>query len=286
VPSVRGHLAASPLGGCAALYLLYVDESGRPRGAGSTHLIVAGVALHENDCYPFAESLRRLQRKKVGAAYGDLELHATDVWSARARWTQVDESARHGLARAVFRHLAGWRSPAGRAPRYFGAVVHKPSFPVNAVERAHLELFARFDGYLTRLHRQGNSHRALVIADESSYESLLQTAMPKWKRGERLGPLHSFVEVPLYVDSTASRLVQAADFVAWGIFQYYENGHTEHIQRLNRRFDASAGVQHGLVHLKRGYQTCPCVPCDSRRMQRVMSTVPPVPGRAYPATRV
>lgn len=260
-----------------------MDESGRPRGTSTTHLVVAGLALHEDDCYPLARSLRAVQTKWVGAANADLELHATDVWGARAAWSQVDERARHGLVRAVFRHLASWRSPRGRAPRYFGVVVHKPSFPVRALERAHEELFARFDEYLTRLHRRGQSHRAIVIADTSSYESLLQTLMPRWKRGERLGPLHSFVEVPLYVESNVSRLVQAADFVAWGIWQYYENGHREHIQRISHRFDAAGGIQHGLVHLKRGYGTCPCVPCDSRRMRRVLSTVPAVPGRGYPA---
>jgi hypothetical protein len=205
-----------------SMYLLYVDESGRARGTTTTHLVVAGLAVHEDDAYPLAQSLRAVQRRRVGGANADLELHATDVWSARGAWTQVGEKARHGLVRAVFRHLATWRSSRGRAPRYFGVVVHKPSFPASALERAHEELFSRFDEYLTRLHRQGQSHRAIVIADTSGYESLLQTLAPRWKRGERLGPLHSFVEVPLYVDSSVSRLVQAADFVAWGVWQYYE----------------------------------------------------------------
>lgn len=187
--------------------------------------------------------------------------------------------------RAVFRHLANWRSPAGREPRYFGVVVHKPSFPARAVERAHEEIFARFDEYLGRLHRQGDSHRSLVVADDSSYESLLQTLVPKWKRGERLGPLHSFVEVPLYVDSQASRLVQAADFVAWAIFQYYENGHAEHLQLINHRFDVDGGIQHGLVHLKRGYRSCPCVTCDSRRTHQVSATLASLPSRGYPVRR-
>ncbi len=75
----------------------------------------------------------------------------------------------------MFDHLGTWRSPEGRAPRYFGVALHKPSFPdVDIVERAHEELFRRFDTFITRLHHDGRSHRALVIADESSYEGMLQ----------------------------------------------------------------------------------------------------------------
>jgi Protein of unknown function (DUF3800) len=264
------------------VYLLYVDESGRPKGTSTTHLVVAGLGIHEDDCFPLAKSLRNVQTRWVGASNAHLELHATDVWGGRREWSQIQVADRRRLIKAVFRHLANWQSPSGREPRYFGVVVHKPSFPVSAVERAHEEIFARFDDYISRLHRQGDSHRALAIADDSSYESILQTLARKWKSGARLGPLHSFVEVPLYVDSSASRLVQAADFVAWAIFQYYENGHPEHLQRINRRLDAHGGVQHGLVHLKRGYRSCPCIACDSRRTKKVADTLPGVPGRGYP----
>ena len=149
------------------MYLLYIDESGRPSGTSTTHLVVAGLAIHEDDTLPFARSIRAVQRRWVGPAKADLELHATDIWRGRHAWAPVPEENRYGLVRAMFRHLATWRSTAGREPRYFGAVVHKPSFPATAVERAHEELFARFDGYLRRLPvppltpSPASSHKAL-----------------------------------------------------------------------------------------------------------------------------
>jgi len=91
------------------------------------------------------------------------------------------------------------------------------------------------------------------------------------------GRLGSLAEVPLYADSKASRSIQAADFVAWAIWQYYENGHADHLQKLNRRLDASSGVQHGLAHMIYGYRTCDCVPCHSRRhgvVPRILSPHP------------
>jgi hypothetical protein len=256
------------------VYLLYVDESGRAFGSKTRHFVVAGVAVHEEDAYPLAKSLRPLQRRHVGVANADLELHATELWGGRDVWAHVPIPQRRGLLRAVFGHLGRWVAPSGREPRYFGAVVRKESFPGQALERGHAELFGRFDDFVNRLHSRGDSHRSLVVADNSSYEHVLQTLMPRWKAGDRVRPLHSLIEVPLYVDSTASRLVQVADFVAWAMFQYYENGHGEHLQRLHGRIDAASGIQHGLVHLRRAYQSCACVPCSSRRLHVISSKLP------------
>lgn len=142
------------------------------------------------------------------------------------------------------------------------------------MERALEEIFMRFDEFLTRLHHGGESHRALVVADESSYERLVQSLVPRWKvSGTRGGRLHSFAEVPLYVDSQASRLVQVADFVAWATWHYYEHGHTEFFQRVHKRFDAAEGVQHGMTHLNRRHRYCSCQACASRRVLTIADRV-------------
>lgn len=142
----------------------------------------------------------------------------------------------------------------------------------------------RFDTYLSRQHRAGDSHRSLVIADESAYEELVQRLLPRWKTGVgTLKKLHSLVEVPLFVDSRASRLVQAVDCVAWAIWNYYERGHALYAQRLHPLFDRNEGVQHGLAHMVRGYQACLCAACASRRDHVVPTTLPAWAGVVRPA---
>lgn len=259
------------------MYLLYIDESGISTGTkgSSKYFVLAGIALHEEDCYPFSRKLAQVQENVGGVASSNLELHASRIWAGRNEWSKTDQATRHRLMDAVFSHLATWRSPSGRAPHYFAVAIHKPSFRGRSVlELAHEEVLKRFDTFISRLHKAGDSHRSLVIADNSSYEALVQRLAPTWKRGSRIGPLHSLVEVPLYVDSKASYLVQAADFVAWATWNYYEHGHTKFVQQLNSRFDADAGIQHGVAHLIAGYGTCGCVPCTSRRFQRVSRTIP------------
>lgn len=259
------------------MYLLYLDESGVPVGQRDDYFVIAGIALHEEDCYPFARSVEQLAMSQLPAGEAHLELHASEMWSGRKSWSHIPVTTRRTLVAAVFDHLKVWRSSDGRVPRYFAVAVHKPSFAGrDLVEVAHEELFLRFNGFMGRLHSSGSSHRSVIVADESQYESLIQRLVPKWKvSGTRAGRLHSLAEVPLFIDSRASRVIQAADFIAWAVWQYYQNGHLDHLQKINRRFDADSGVQHGLAHMVRGYRICGCVACRSRREQVVRTTLAP-----------
>jgi len=201
------------------------------------------------------------------------------MWSGRNEWAPIPVQARRGLVRAVFRHVARWKSPSGHPAPLFAVSVHKRSKPGrDPTQLALEEVFMRFDEFLTRLHSVGESHRSLVIADDSSYEKLVQSWVPKWKAGgTRGGKLHSFAEVPLYVDSKASRLVQVADFVAWATWHYYEHGHTEFFQKIHPMFDSNGGIQHGLAHLNRKHSSCLCQACSSRRAFAIRDMVTPHP---------
>lgn len=257
------------------MYLFYLDESGLPKGRSTEYFVVAGLALHEDDCWPFARSLDNLQRRLLGAPDDTLELHASRIWTGRSEWSHVSRTARHNLIDKTFQHLKTWTAPSGRSPRYFAVAVHKHSFPgQSSLELAHEQLLARMDAFLTREHLAGNSHRSLVIADKSGYEQLMQGLVASWKvGGGSLGRLHGLIEVPLYVDSKASRLIQAVDFVAWAVYSYYENLHVEWIQKLHERFDSDSGVQHGLTHLVRKHRMCACAPCVSRARNSVPAVV-------------
>jgi hypothetical protein len=265
------------------MYLLYVDESGRPTGRGDDHFVLAGVAVHEMDCYPFGQGLGAVQRRMLPPEHPDLEIHASRIISGRNEWSHVDEATRPALLDGVFDYISTWRSASGRGVLLFATVVHKRSFRGRSViEVAYDQLLARFDSFLTRQHLQGDSHRSLVVADESSYEQFLQQSMPKWKAGVGTKKLHSLVEVPLFVDSRASRLIQAADCVAWATWNYYERGHSSYADRLHGLLDADDGVQHGLAHMVRDYQNCLCAACVSRVSHVIPASLAPWHGVQRP----
>src|SRR5579884_3947849 len=55
-------------------------------------------------------------------------------------------------------------------------------------------------------------------------------------------------EVPLFVNSKATRMIQFADLVAFAIRNYYERGIARYMDLIKHRFDSEGGVVHGLVH--------------------------------------
>ncbi|MCW5730570.1 MAG: DUF3800 domain-containing protein [Alphaproteobacteria bacterium] len=48
--------------------------------------------------------------------------------------------------------------------------------------------------------------------------------VPSGRSGHRWGKLYKIGEVPLFVSSRATRMIQIADMIAYALRRYYENG--------------------------------------------------------------
>lgn len=132
--------------------------------------------------------------------------------------------------------------------RLFASVVKKAKVsPVDPVEFAFEQLASRFDQYLTRLHKSGDTQRGVILFDESTYETTLQSLATDFRTiGHKWGVLRNLSEVPLFLDSRASRLIQLADIIAYAIFRYFESGDNRFYSIIEHRFDSEGGVTHGL----------------------------------------
>jgi hypothetical protein len=84
----------------------------------------------------------------------------------------------------------------------------------------------------------------------------------------RIGVLTHLTDVPFFADSRASRLLQAADLIAWALWRYYGLASPDGrwISSLWPHFDSADGTMHGLVHVTRSFRLgrCECPPCKSR----------------------
>lgn len=92
--------------------------------------------------------------------------------------------------------------------RVFASVIKKVSVsPQDPVEFAFEQLASRFDYYLKRLHKNGDTHRGLIVFDKSTYETTLQTLATDFRTvGHTWDVIRNLAEVPLFLDSKASRL--------------------------------------------------------------------------------
>ncbi|MBS0417309.1 MAG: DUF3800 domain-containing protein [Proteobacteria bacterium] len=64
--------------------------------------------------------------------------------------------------------------------------------------------------------------------------------------GHRWGTTKNYAEVPVFLDSRASRLIQLADLVAFALFRRYEQGDGIFFDSIRDCFDNEGGVVHGL----------------------------------------
>lgn len=132
--------------------------------------------------------------------------------------------------------------------RLFASVIRKESVsPQDPILLAFEQLASRFDYYLQRLHRNGDTQRGLIIFDKSTYETTIQSLATDFRTiGHSWGVIRNFAEVPLFLDSKASRLIQLADIIAYATYRYYESDDQRFYPLIQQRFDAEGGVVHGL----------------------------------------
>lgn len=243
------------------MHLLYLDDSGSVGSAQDRHFILAGLAVPEKAPYWISRSLDELAAKLWPDDPDGLEFRGGDIFAGRRRWRGIDKAERFAAYEAALKALA-----TRREARLFGAVVDKAAIsPEDPVEYAFEQLCNRFDLYLGRMHRRGDTQRGIIILDESTKETALQGLAREFSgRGHRWGRLRNIAEVPLFVDSRATRLIQMADMVAYALRQYYEKGQDAYFSLISGSFDLVGDVCHGLTHYVDKAGSCSCFCCSRK----------------------
>jgi hypothetical protein len=244
------------------LHLLYLDDSGSVKNAEDRHIILAGVAVFERVPFWFSKKLDELAEEIAPEAPQALEFKGSDILTGRKQWRDVHKERRAD----IYERALGIMAASGET-RMFGAVIHKAAIsPQDPMEFAFEQICNRFDRFLGRLHRSSNTQRGLLVLDESSYETSLQGLAIGFRSiGHRWGQLRNLAEVPLFVNSKATRMIQLADLIAHALRQYYERGNPRFFDLISGKFDAEGGVSHGLVHYTPRDSGCNCFCCRQRR---------------------
>ena len=187
----------------------------------------------------------------------------TKFFSGRKHWRGVQKNVR---VRTYEQTLDVLEKFDFKQARLFGAAIHKaaPSMR-NPMEYAFEQLCSRFDQFLGRLNRSGDPQQGLIILDDSAYETPLQNLTTNFRNeGHSWGRLRNIAEVPLFVDSKATRLIQFADLVAYALRRYYERNDPRYFNLICHRFDTDGEKVHGLMHHVPPNHSCDCPSCLRR----------------------
>ena len=228
------------------MHLLYVDESGSVADVNQTHFILAGVSIFERQTHWIEQQLNEIAKRFDPINPHSLELHGSPMRSGRGGWRHVPKVDREQAIKDILKLAIADQSIHN--VRLFGAVVNKSKLTgTDPVFQSFEQITSRFDMFLQRCHLNGNTQRGLMLCDESSTEHRIQTLAREFKyNGHSYGRTRNYSEVPVFLNSMASRLIQLADLVAYAMFRHYESGDSQYFDIFKHRFDSEGGVTHGL----------------------------------------
>lgn len=249
------------------MHILYLDGSGTVRNPNEQYFVLAGVALFERRIFhvikaadEFVTALQDKHPPLQDQSSHEVELHASIMANGkRSPWKGIPRKARLDIIESSLALFDGAKA--------FAVAVDKQEIsPNDPVEYAFEQILSRFDLFLNRIWKErGEAQRGLVVMDKSRYETSLQQLARQFRDdGTRWGNLRNLAEVPLFVDSAASRAIQLADLLAWSVWRRYEARDTRYFDKLAHRFDEQGGIVHGLVHYKAQSESCMCPACLSR----------------------
>ena len=250
------------------MYILYVDDSGSVANANEQFFVLGGIAVYERALFHLMQEADQCVNAFGLGPVEDIELHATDIYGGRNHpWNKVKTKApREEMINSALDLITNQRRTAVRV---FSIVVDKRGVsPRDPIELAFEEICNRFNLFLQRdSDRTGHKNRGLIVMDETKHEKPLQSMARHFRiDGARWGKFGNLAEVPLFVDSKATRLIQLADLIAWSTFRKYEFKDGRFFDRFLNAFDSDGGVIHGLYHARGSDRSerCHCPACLTR----------------------
>jgi len=231
------------------VYLLYVDESGAATDPTQKHFVLAGVAVFERQSHWVEQELNDIASRFNQHDPYSIELHGSPMRSGKGQWNRIKRDERFRAIADALKNGVLLQHKRMSGMRLFGAVINKSSISgEDPVVHAFENITIRFDQFLKRLHNKNrNTQRGIMLFDKSTTEQRIQTLAREFKyTGHKWGKTNNYAEVPVFLDSKASRLIQLADLVAYALFRFYEHGDAMFYDIIKDCFDFEGGVKHGL----------------------------------------
>jgi len=230
------------------MHLLYLDESGNAHDPNLQFFVLAGVAVFERSAHWLDSRITPVAARFNPHDPSAVEFHGSPMHGAKDGWAGVAPADR---VQAVVDVLSLVSTPHLKL-RVFAAVIERSLVPHSQILERAFELVAQqFDQYLADMWaRRGDAQRGLIICDKTHYEQKLQALSLLFKhQGHALGRLRNFAEVPLFLDSKASRLIQMADLVAYWIFRYFQSKDDRGFRLIQPNIQQRYGQPVGLAKL-------------------------------------
>jgi hypothetical protein len=246
------------------VFLLYLDESGNEDNPDDRHFVIAGAALHERQPHWLTQRIDAIQQRH----FPDIEpvqFHAAKIRANKGFWRSLDESLRVQLLPEIADAIS--QCPPQHL-HLFGAVVEKTKdvYGEEAVRVAVEVILKRFDTFLIRQHKSGQTERGLLVFAEGRFDRRVKILVSDFRAlGTKYGAIRNLADNPFFASMKESRVLQAADYIAHALFLFYERRDNSLIKPILNRFARETGgrllgISH---HHPRDKRSCDCPACMS-----------------------
>jgi Protein of unknown function (DUF3800) len=228
------------------MHLLYLDHAGATEDTSQNHFVLAGISVFERQTFWLSTELDKIAARFNPSDPESVELHGSPMHGGRSEWRRFPVVDRISAIRDVL-SIVPKSHPSNIL---FGVGIKKPrDNPEIAVEKAFEQICILFDKYLWRMHLRGDTQRGVIVFDKATYETDIQALATHFRSiGHSWGVVRNLSEVPLFLDSKASRLVQLADLVSFALYRLYERNDYRFFNIIANRFDVLANQPRSLTY--------------------------------------
>ena len=216
------------------MYFMYVDESGDSGliGSPTRYFTLSGLVIHELRWNEYLEKLIDF-RKRMRNSFGLLmreEIHSAHLINKPGELVRIKRNDRLTIIRAFINEITTLQDIS-----IINVVVDKEGKPAgyDVMEKAWEALIQRFSNTISYRNFPGPANadeRGMIIPDDTDAKKIQQLLrrMRKYNpipnqttygRGYRNLAIGNLVEDPFFKDSRDSYLIQAADVVAFALYQ-------------------------------------------------------------------
>jgi len=241
--------------------LLYLDDSGSVTDKSVNYVVLAGVCIDEASVRWLSHELDLLASSIDPDNPNQVEFHASEIFQGnREPWKKLTKTDRIETICKVLRTLKN----AYDSTSVFAVAIEKKPFGRDTMLHAYEKISQSFNNHLE--HDFDNPERGIILLDNTSYETGLQELAAEIRRtGNQKGSQNrSIIEIPVFVDSKASRIIQLADHIAYAVFRRYNAFDFKYYSEFEGRFIFKDNLCHSLSHIT-SKQDCTCPACLTRR---------------------
>lgn len=185
--------------------------------------------MHESQAWALECRLDGIAERFRCGRHEAPELRGSPMLTGKREWRRVPREVRVGAIEEALGLLQPGMAVIAVIVEKAALAGHDP------LPFAFQMLCRKFDVFLHGCKPSGPRQEGLIILDEMSCARALQGLARGFRRvRHEWGIVEHLAEVPLFLDSEASRLVQLADLVSYGMFLKYERGD----ERFSRRIEA------------------------------------------------